>query len=142
MCSSCVFTFVAKYASQFGAGNQFAYYHDEDESSFQLVDTTKVQRPMYQRSKFRPNQQRLNRLRQQQQRSQGQPQGQGKANKLKDRKFQNQRGGRGRYDQNKGQMKNREASVTVKSDWNIIEEMDFPRLSKLSLPNVKEAEDL
>jgi translation initiation factor 3 subunit D len=39
-------------------------------------------------------------------------------------------------------MKNREASVTVKSDWNIIEEMDFPRLSKLYLPNVKEAEDL
>jgi len=134
--------FQTKYASQFGAGNQFAYYHDEDESSFQLVDTTKVQRPLYQRSRFRPNQQRLNRLRQQQQRNQGQPHQAGKANKLKDRKFQNQRGGRGRYDQNKGQMKNREASVTVKSDWNIIEEMDFPRLSKLSLPNVKDAEDL
>jgi translation initiation factor 3 subunit D len=39
-------------------------------------------------------------------------------------------------------MKNREASVTVKADWKSIEEMDFPRLSKLSLPNVKEAEDL
>ena len=94
---------------------------------------------MYQRSRFRPNQ-RLQRLRHQQQRTAQGPQ-QAKTNKLKDRKFQNQRGGRGRYDQNKGQM-NREASVTVKSDWTIIEEMDFPRLSKLSLPNVKEAEDL
>lgn len=135
--------FPNKYASQFGigSGNQFAYFHDEDESSFQLVDTTKIQRPMYQRSKFRPNQ-RLQQLRRQQQRNQGQGGPQQKTNKLKDRKFQNQRGGRGRYDQNKGQMKNREASVTVKSDWNIIEEMDFPRLSKLSLPNIKEAEDL
>jgi len=31
-----------KYNSQFGAGNQYAYYHDEDESSFRLVDNTKV----------------------------------------------------------------------------------------------------
>lgn len=55
--------------------------------------------------------------------------------------MQNQRG-RGRYDQGKGPMKNREASVTVKADWKSIEEMDFPRLSKLYLPNVKEPEDL
>jgi len=39
-------------------------------------------------------------------------------------------------------MKNREASVTVKADWKSMEEMDFPRLSKLFLPNVKEPEDL
>jgi len=130
-----------KYTSQFGvgAGNQFAYFHDEDESSFHLVDTTKVQRPMYQRSRFRPNQRNM---RSRNQNSRNQPQGmqQLKANKMKDRRFQNQRG-RGRYDQ-KGQMKNREASVTVKADWKSVEEMDFPRLSKLYLPNVKEPEDL
>ncbi|ODM93751.1 Eukaryotic translation initiation factor 3 subunit D [Orchesella cincta] len=132
--------FQNKYISQFGvgAGNQFAYFHDEDESSFQLVDTTKIQRPMYQRSRFRPNQK--NPRMKQQNRNQAQGMQQLKSNKMKDRKMQNQRG-RGRYDQ-KGPMKNREASVTVKADWKSIEEMDFPRLSKLYLPNVKEPEDL
>merc|ERR1712013_886079 len=39
-------------------------------------------------------------------------------------------------------MGSREASVTVKSDWIVVEEMDFPRLGKLSLPTVAEPEDL
>jgi translation initiation factor 3 subunit D len=39
-------------------------------------------------------------------------------------------------------VKNRDASVTVKPDWNTIEEMDFPRLAKLSLPNVEEGQDV
>lgn len=138
LCFTCIF--LDKYISQFGvgAGNQFAYFHDEDESSFQLVDTTKIQRPMYQRSRFRPNQR--NPKMKQQNRNQAQGMQQLKSNKMKDRKMQNQRG-RGRYDQ-KGPMKNREASVTVKADWKSIEEMDFPRLSKLYLPNVKDPEDL
>ena len=46
-----------KYSSQFGGGsNQYAYYHDEDESSFQLVDSAKVQKPIYQRGRGRFNQ--------------------------------------------------------------------------------------
>lgn len=36
----------------------------------------------------------------------------------------------------------RDASVTVRPDWSTIEEMDFPRLAKLSLPGVKEGEDI
>lgn len=36
----------------------------------------------------------------------------------------------------------RESSVAVRPDWISIEEMDFPRLAKLSLPNVKEGEDI
>jgi len=40
------------------------------------------------------------------------------------------------------QMKSRDASVTVRADWNTIEEMDFVRFSKLSLPTVKDPEDL
>ena len=47
-----------------------------------------------------------------------------------------------RNQKNQAPIKNRDASVTVRPDWNTIEEMDFPRLSKLSLPNVKEAEDM
>jgi len=49
-----------------------------------------------------------------------------------------------KVDDNKNnmQMKSRDASVTVRADWNTIEEMDFVRFSKLSLPNIKEPEDL
>lgn len=44
-----------KYASQFGAGSSYAYFHDEDESTFHLVDTTRVQKPYqsYQRGRAR-----------------------------------------------------------------------------------------
>jgi translation initiation factor 3 subunit D len=138
--------FQNKYTSQFGvgAGNQFAYFHDEDESSFHLVDTTKIQRPLYQRNRFRPNQRHMRFRGGHQQRQAGGPQQSGMQqlkSRQTNRKFQ-RGGGRGRYDQGKGQMKNREASVTVKADWKSIEEMDFPRLSKLSLPNVKDAQDL
>lgn len=54
-----VHQFSDKYASQFGAGSQYAYYHDEDESTFHLVDTTRVQKPPYQRGRFRANQRNL-----------------------------------------------------------------------------------
>ena len=51
------FLFVDKYTSQFGnQSSVYSYYHDEDESSFQLVDTSRVQKPIYQRGKFRFNQ--------------------------------------------------------------------------------------
>lgn len=36
----------------------------------------------------------------------------------------------------------RDASVAVRADWSTIEEMDFPRLLKLSLPNIKDGEDV
>ena len=59
------------------------------------------------------------------------------------RRLQKQFGNRQRYDQqNRQPVKMRESSVTVKPDWKVIEEMDFPRLSKLSLPNVEDGTDL
>lgn len=42
-----------KYQSQFGSGSQYAYYHDEDETTFHLVDTARVQKPPHQRGRFR-----------------------------------------------------------------------------------------
>ena len=48
-----------KYQSQFGAGSQYAYYHDEDESTFHLVDTARVQKPPYQRGRFLRNQRNM-----------------------------------------------------------------------------------
>ena len=49
------FDLLAKYASQFGAGSQYAYYHEGDDSSFQLVDTSKPHKTAYQRNKQRFN---------------------------------------------------------------------------------------
>lgn len=51
--------FVDKYTSQFGTGSQYAYYHDEDETTFHLVDTARVQKPPYQRGRFRGNMRHL-----------------------------------------------------------------------------------
>jgi translation initiation factor 3 subunit D len=46
-----------KYTSQFGGmTNQYAYYHEDDESTFQLVDTAKPQKPVYQRGRRMFNQ--------------------------------------------------------------------------------------
>lgn len=39
-------------------------------------------------------------------------------------------------------MKIRSASVQVRDTWTVVEELDFPRLLKLSLPTVTEPEDL
>ena len=45
--------YMNKYNSQFGAGGtQYAYYHEDDENSFQLVDTSRALRPMYGRGRF------------------------------------------------------------------------------------------
>merc|ERR1712013_274817 len=44
--------YMTKYQSQYGAGGtQYAYYHEEDETSFQLVDTARATKPMYGRGR-------------------------------------------------------------------------------------------
>lgn len=42
----------------------------------------------------------------------------------------------------KMQNKQREPSVRVKEDWKVIEEIEFSRLTKLSLPSVEDPTDL
>ncbi|KAG8185252.1 hypothetical protein JTE90_023868 [Oedothorax gibbosus] len=138
-----------KYQSQFGAGSQYAYFHEEDETTFQLVDTTRIHKPMHHRGRFRMNQQRNMRNRERmKQAQQAQMQILSKMAKGRERdriqqvrKWQKQM--RHKFD-NKGQapVKNRDASVTVRPEWQVIEEMDFPRLGKLSLPNVPDGKDV
>ena len=42
--------FSGRYSSQFGQGNSsYAYFHEEDESTFHLVDSSKQQKPLFQR---------------------------------------------------------------------------------------------
>lgn len=50
---SCFVLFPDKYSSQFGGGSQYAYFHEEDETSFQLVDTARTQKTAYQRNRMR-----------------------------------------------------------------------------------------
>merc|ERR1712165_207168 len=151
--------YVTKYNSAIGAGGtQYSYYYEEDESSFQLVDTSRTLRPMYGRGRFvrgRGNfrggfannrqgwNQQNNNLK-----NQGNLQILSKAQKNKERertrqmrKWQQQQKGRQNYNR-PVQIKQREASVTVKPDWIVLEEMEKAQLSKLSLPTVGDPEEL
>ncbi|KAF7989029.1 hypothetical protein HCN44_007339 [Aphidius gifuensis] len=122
-----------KYTSQFGSAGQYSYYHDEDESTFHLVDTTRVQKPPYQRGRFGRNQRGRGGFNQSQQFDK---------TKQRDRKGQIKRRQQGMRNHRNQSMKSRDASVAVKPDWTTIEEMDFSRLSKLSLPSIKNGEDV
>eukprot|EP00105_Crassostrea_gigas_P036879 XP_019921027.1 PREDICTED: eukaryotic translation initiation factor 3 subunit D [Crassostrea gigas] len=142
---------LGKYSSAFGGGaSQYAYFHEEDENSFQLVDTSKIQKPQYQRGRrvFQQNKQRRERERRQQQ-NQANMQVLSKMQKSRERdrqrqlrKWQKQFGKQMQENRNKAPLKNRDASVQVKDSWEVVEEMDFPRLSKLSMPSVDDGEDL
>ena len=58
------------------------------------------------------------------------------------RKWQQQQRARQSNFTRPNQLKQREASVTVRPDWVVLEEMDKTQLLKLSLPTVSEPEDL
>jgi len=143
--------YVAKYQSQYGAGGtQYAYYHEEDETSFQLVDTAKAVKPMYGRGRgFRGRGNFRGRWNNRPTTANNaQLQTLTKAQKIKERdrmrqvkKWQKQQAGRQSYHR-AAPIKNRDASVMVKDTWTVVEEMDFPRLGKLSLPSVQEPDDL
>lgn len=134
---SCFFlSSVDKYASAFGAGSQYAYYHDEDESTFHLVDTARIQKPPHQRGRFRGG------LRNRGGRNAKMtPSGMTTLGKNIQKRDQ-RRGNTRKWGMRGPPPKIRDASVAVRPDWSTIEEMDFPRLAKLSLPNVKEPEDI
>ncbi|CAF0891085.1 unnamed protein product [Adineta ricciae] len=143
-----------RYRSQYGVGvGMYQYIHEDDENTFQLVDSTRLPKPAYQkRSRFQQN-----RFRQQQ------PQGgrfptmqknltgpQKKSKTMKNlemdqmrqmRKWQKQYGNRAdpRLHQ---QAKQREPSVRIREDWQVIEEIPFATLTKFSLPSINEPEEL
>lgn len=106
-----------------------------------MVDNARIQKPPHQRGNFRGNMRNMRNMRGRGARggiSTGM-QTLGKSVKLRDqRRAQANR----KYGPRGAPPKIRDASVTVRPDWVIIEEMDFPRLTKLSLPNVKDGEDV
>ncbi|TNN52867.1 Eukaryotic translation initiation factor 3 subunit D [Liparis tanakae] len=137
-----------KYSSQFGGGSQYAYFHEEDETSFQLVDTAKTQKTAYQRNRMRFAQRNLRRDKDRRNLTQFNMQTLPKSAKQKERdrmrlqkKFQKQFGVRQKWDQ-KSQLKPRDSSVEVRSDWEVKEEMDFPRLMKMRYLEVEDPTDI
>ncbi|VDN60024.1 unnamed protein product [Dracunculus medinensis] len=141
-------------------GSQYDYIHDEEDSTFQLVDTSKPQKQNVQRGgRIRQQQLFYRRLvqKENERRNQaiyGQNQKtkrciakeQQKAFKQWQRRGGGARGrgrggqGYGRWDQRN--QKQLTASITVRPEWQVLEEMDFPRLAKLNLPNVESGQDI
>jgi len=133
-----------RYQSQFAPGSQYAYYHEGEESTFSLVDTSKPQKTAYQRNRQRFNNARLRREREKQQRKEALMTGQtNQRGKQAQQQRKNQKNFQYRRWNDRQQIqKNRDASVVVKDNWKVVEEMDFPRLVKLKLPDIGEPVNL
>jgi translation initiation factor 3 subunit D len=143
-----------RYRSQFGAGvGMYQYIHEDDENTFQLVDSTRLPKPPYQKrtrfqqNRFRQYQNQNGRFGPMQKQFVGT---QKKSKTMKNlemdqmrqmRKWQKQYGNRADPRQHQ-QAKQREPSVRVREDWQVIEEIPFSSLAKLSLPTVSEPQEL
>lgn len=142
-----------KYTSHFGSGSQYAYYHEEDESSFQLVDTIKVQKSAYQRQRMRFNaalrarrdrDRRIHNANATSMLTLNKTQLQRERDRQRQiRKWQKQYYGRQAHDYHRrGNRVHRDASVQVQDTWAVLDELDFPRLMKLFLPGIGEPRDM
>uniref|UniRef100_A0A3P9J0R4 Eukaryotic translation initiation factor 3, subunit D n=1 Tax=Oryzias latipes TaxID=8090 RepID=A0A3P9J0R4_ORYLA len=136
-----------RYTSQFGGGSVYAYFHEENETTFQLVDTAKTQKTAYQKNRMRFAQRNLRRDKDRRNLTQFNMQTLPKSAKQKERdrmrlqkKFQKQFGVRQKWDQKS--QKPRDSSVEVRSDWEVKEEMDFPRLMKMRYMEVSDPVDI
>ncbi|KAH7693713.1 CBN-EIF-3.D protein, partial [Aphelenchoides avenae] len=145
------------YGSSATAGGQYDYVHDNEDANFQLVDSSKPVRP--QRTFRRPYGQFRNLAKKDQERREAKnPKTSQKMNRaiakeqMRQYKLWQRRGGgarnvggrgpqRGRFGDRQGG-KARQPSVQVRQEWKVLQELDFPQLGRLSLPNVETAEDV
>ncbi|KNC78655.1 hypothetical protein SARC_08921, partial [Sphaeroforma arctica JP610] len=121
-----------KYQQRYGAGGTaFSYQHEVDESSFRLVDRNPTQQKRFTGRRFRP------RRRESLHRSGAGGLQRLGGNNRNMRGGANQRGGRGgrggfaRWG-NRRETREREASVEVQSTWEVQDEIEFTRLTKLA----------
>lgn len=126
-----------KYGNVYGLGGQmYTYQHGEDESTFQLVDTAKLQRPLYQKGRPRFNQQKIrrDRERREERRMGGKQQMalRGQRDRERQRKRKKKWGNFNRYEKNQPSQRTRDPSVSVRSDWEVVHEIEFSQLSKLN----------
>lgn len=112
---------------QFGTGQHYSYFHDEDESTFQLVDTSKPQRSLYQRSRARYQNRRNQRPTQRvQDPKTGRMTVIPRYNNMRRNNWNN------RGHDSKSQVKLK-SSVEVRKDWELQVEIEFSQISKLHL---------
>ncbi|XP_030374608.1 eukaryotic translation initiation factor 3 subunit D-2 [Scaptodrosophila lebanonensis] len=136
--------FLNKYASTFGNNSQYAYFHEDDDSTFHLVNSARTQKP-YQRGRYRPNLRNNTRGRGRNVRGNAGANNNAPGGPNTGTKYGKGRDVRrmvGRRFPRNAPVRLRESSVLVRADWVSIEEIDFPRLLKLTLPNIKEGEDV
>jgi len=131
---------------QEGVTTIFQWQYQDDDSTFQIVDSTKNQLKKvggrkYQ-NKFQQRQQRghTNFQLQQQQLKQNTRPGQQKRQQQLGMKFQQRKWGT--FDVNAPGNKKREASVAVKEDWNLLETFEFNSLNKTSVDAEPKSEDI
>lgn len=153
--------FQTRYTQQYSSGpvgTQYGYYHEEDDSSFQLVDTSRPQKTAMQRAnklkQIQFNRKLLAKERERRKEA-GYFQSNSKQSRVLTKERQKQmkqmaRRGfgqkrwtdqRGRWGDQKGQ-KSRQPSVAVRPDWEVLEDMDFVRLQKLRIGEIPQAEDI
>jgi len=141
----------------YGASAPFAYKYEEDDDSFQLVDTKTTAKPQYARRKFnQPWQQRTGASASRNPSNQsGAPSGgrsaggawgtvgrggKGQNAAKKGQQPQYQRFGN-RYQDNRPKQRSRESSVDILPEWQVVEQFDFVPLTKLTAA-FSEPEDL
>uniref|UniRef100_A0AC34Q1V7 Eukaryotic translation initiation factor 3 subunit D n=1 Tax=Panagrolaimus sp. JU765 TaxID=591449 RepID=A0AC34Q1V7_9BILA len=142
------------YGSSATAGNQFDYIHDNEDANFQLVDG-KPQKPP---QKYKARQNIFKKFSQREKERNEQLKYQNpkmrkimEKERTRQQKIWSRRGGGPRTTQQRNQPgrrygdrqlnRNRAPSVQVKSTWKVLQDIEFTRLQKLSLPNV-EGEDI
>eukprot|EP00048_Salpingoeca_helianthica_P015433 m.226756 g.226756 ORF g.226756 m.226756 type:complete len:538 (-) comp17028_c0_seq1:135-1748(-) len=120
-----------KYGSQYTAVQDlYGYYHD-DESAFQLVDTVKTQRQLFRKGKWqsRMNRREVNKAREDRRMAGTQSMSKVQKARERDRERKWQRKNVGRRDR---VLIKREPSVEVRPSWQVVEEIEFSRLTKLA----------
>ncbi|KRX68547.1 Eukaryotic translation initiation factor 3 subunit D [Trichinella sp. T9] len=142
--------YAAANANAAASTNQYAYYHEEEETAFQLVDGARSTKSAPTRN-YRLRQLQLARRQMQKDRerqSQTQISSKHAKNREKDRHnqwrvFQKAFRQRQRYDRRgQKQVKSRLPSVTIKPEWEMLEEFDLAQLQKMNLPSVGDGEDI
>jgi len=130
-----------RFQSMFGAGDAYGYYDESGEKSFSLVHSKKKPEGFFQRRKWqnRTSRRDLFAARDDRRLAGMGMQTLSKAAKNRDRdrsrlerRYQKRWAGRRRFTP-RAEAVERQASVDIKSSWQILEEMDLGRLAKLSI---------
>lgn len=121
-----------------GVASSFAYQHGDDEASFSVVDSRSTTKPRtYNRlggaGRGRGAQQRGGRGQFQRLGGQGSGRGQNQGGRFGGGGFRGRRFGWKDYDK---PQRLRDSSIQIKSDWKLLEEMEFNKLSKVSFKAV------